>query len=339
MKFILIAFGLILAGVAGYAGALEFGAFDMPLQDIKAKYTKPSSKFMDFDGIQVHYMDEGPTNPPTDGTPVETIVLLHASYMNLQTFDSLARTLSSTHRVVRFDFPTLGLTAPDPKSRYSVELNMQILDELTTRLGIGQFAVLGTSSGGPVAFRYAADHPERVTRMILINSAGMPRTPVTNPNRARGTTIDQWVKDRHRSMNYWRESLSTNFTSIPPPEWLVEMCYDMNRRSGLRAEGAMFLKNFKTGDPEATLGRVTQPTMILWGMENPTVMHLEADVMSLWLTNAPSLVKKYPKVGHYLYLEIPAEVEKDVLEFLAGDKDSELRITQRVPAVTAAVAP
>ncbi|MBL8630031.1 MAG: alpha/beta hydrolase [Rhodospirillaceae bacterium] len=334
MKFVIGVLVAAVLAVGGYAGLLEYGAFDMPLKDLEAKYAKPTSKFMDIDGVRVHYMDEGPQDPAAPA-----IVLLHASYMNLLTWDSMAKALSSQYRVVRFDMPTNGLTGVDPKQRYSIEFNMQILDELTTKLGIQKFALLGTSSGGPVAFRYAAEKPERVTRMILINSAGMPRTAQTNPNRQRGTTIDQWIKDRHRSMTYWRENLAVNVTSMPPPDWLVEMAYDMGRRAGLRDEAALFLKNFKTGDPEAVLAQVKAPTMILWGMSNPTVMHLEANIISLWLTQAPSLVKKYPKVGHYLYLEIPSEVEKDVLDFLSGAKDGDLRITQRVPVASAAKTP
>jgi pimeloyl-ACP methyl ester carboxylesterase len=282
---------------------------------------------MEIDGVRVHYMDEGSG---------ETIVLLHASYMNLQVFDSMAKALSAKYRVVRFDFPTAGLTGPDTKQRYSVELNMQILDTLTTNLGIDKFAILGTSSGGPVAFRYAAEKPERITRMILINSAGMPRTAATNPNRPRGGEIERWINARYRSHSYWATNLATNIPSMTPPPWLVDMCHDMNRRGGGRVEGAFFMRNFKTGDPEETLGKVKAPTMILWGIENPTVMHLEASVMSLWLTSAPSLVKKYPKVGHYLYLEIPQEVEADIMAFLGGEKDSELRQTQRLPVTAAA---
>jgi pimeloyl-ACP methyl ester carboxylesterase len=326
MKLII---GLIVAGViaaGAYAAALEFGFFEMPLKDLEAKYAKPNSKFMEIDGVRVHYMDEGSGEP---------IVLLHASYMNLQVFDSMAKALSTKYRVVRFDFPTAGLTGPDTKQRYSVELNTQILDTLTSNLGIDKFAILGTSSGGPVAFRYAAEKPERITRMILINSAGMPRTAATNPNRPRGGELERWINARYRSHSYWATNLATNIPSMTPPPWLVDMCHDMNRRGGGRVEGAFFMRNFKTGDPEATLGKVKAPTMILWGMENPTVMHLEASVMSLWLTSAPSIVKKYPKVGHYLYLEIPQEVEADIMAFLAGEKDSELRQTQRVPVAAA----
>ncbi len=323
-----IIFGIVITAVIGigiYAAALEFGEFEIPLKDLETKFAKPDSKFMDIDGVRVHYMDQGPANNPS----AEAIVLVHASYMNLQTFDSMAKAISQKYRVVRFDVPTAGLTGPDPKQRYSIELNMQILDTLTTNLGIDKFAVLGTSSGGPVVFRYVGEKPERVTRMILINTAGMPRTAATNPNRPRGTSIDQWVAARYRSESYWRKNLSNNIPTMTPPDWLVEMCHDLGRRAGGRVEGAFFMKNFKTGEPEQALGRVKAPTMILWGMENPTVMHLEANVISLWLTNAPSLVKKYPKVGHYLYLEIPQEVEADIMAFLAGEKDSELRQTQR----------
>ncbi|MDX2143936.1 MAG: alpha/beta hydrolase [Rhodospirillaceae bacterium] len=316
--------GIVVAAALGagvYAAMLEYGFFEIPLADLEKKYATPDSKFMEIDGVRVHYMDQGSG---------DAVVLLHASYNSLRSFDSMAKALSQKYRVVRFDFPTAGLTGPDPKQRYSVELNMLILDELTTKLGIDKFALFGTSSGGPVAFRYAAEKPERVTRMILINSAGMPRTAVTNPNRPRGTSIDQWVTARYRSLSYWRKNLGNNYPSAAAPDALVEMIHDMNRRQGGRAEGALFMKNFKTGDPEQTLARVKAPTFIGWGMENPTVMHLEANVISLWMTGAPTLVKKYPKLGHYPYVESPADIEKDVMEFLAGAKDSELRQTQRV---------
>ena len=151
MKIITALVVLALAGVGLYAAALEYGYFEIPLKDLEAKFAKPSSKFMDIDGVRVHYMDEGQG---------DALVLIHASYMNLQVFDSMAKALSAKYRVVRFDVPTAGLTGPDPKQRYSIELNMQILDTLTTNLGIEKFALLGTSSGGPVAFRYAADKPD-----------------------------------------------------------------------------------------------------------------------------------------------------------------------------------
>ncbi|MCB2106896.1 MAG: alpha/beta hydrolase [Rhodobacteraceae bacterium] len=316
--------GVLVIGAAIYAGLLEIGAFDISRADLEAKYTTPDSKFAEVDGVRIHYMDQGPRD-------AEALVLVHASYMSLRSFDAIAPLLAKNFRVVRFDLPNAGLSGPDPQNRYSIELNMEVLDQLTRDLGIDKFALFGTSSGGPVAFRYAAEHPDRVTRLILINSAGMPRTAATNPNRQRVSDLQLWINRRHESMAYWTEGLSTNFTSMAPPHDLIEMVYDMNRIEGHRDVAAAFMRNFKTGDPQEMLGRVTMPTLIGWGIKNPTVMHLEADVMSLWLTSAPSKVIKYPDVAHYLYIEIPDKVAADMTAFLKGEMDGELRVTKRVP--------
>lgn len=321
---------VVLAGVLAIgigALVLETGMMDIPLSRLEATYKTPASKFMDIDGIRVHYTDEGPREAPV-------MVMLHASYMHLRTFDEVVKPIIAKYRVVRFDFPAAGITGLDPKKRYSVELNTMLLEELTKRLGIEKFHLFGTSSGGPVAFRYAADHPERIQRLILINTAGMPRTAATNPNRRRGSALGRWFIDRWQTKSYLRRNLTENFTSMPPPDWLVDMNYEIGRRVGQR-EVETFTANFKTGDPQAVFGRIKAPTLIMWGMNNPTVVHLEADAISLWLSSAPSLVIKYPKVGHYLYLEIPDQVAADIVAFLGGEKDSDLRVTQRVPVASA----
>ncbi|HRX88099.1 MAG TPA: alpha/beta hydrolase [Steroidobacteraceae bacterium] len=314
---------LVLLVLAGGSIALVTGAFDISPAALEAKYRKPESQFRDIDGVRVHYLDEG-AGP--------AVVLVHASFMNLHSWDALAAALRPNYRVVRLDLLAAGLTGPDPTGRYSMDRNIQLLDRLTTELGVERYALIATSSGGTVAFRHAAANPERITRLILINSAGMPRTAATDPNRARGGRITRWVQRYYKSRSYWRTALQQQFTSgMAPPTELVDRVYDMNRRSGRNAEGAQFLRNFKTGDPEKTLARIVAPTLILWGEGNTTVSHLEADVFQLWMTAAPSLKKKYPQVGHYFYLEIPDEANRDIENFLAGQLDDQLRVTRRLP--------
>ena len=328
MRFLikLLAIVIVLAAVAAGAGyvALTRGMFEIPMAEMKAKYALPNSKYMDIDGIQVHYAEDGAKDLPT-------LVLIHASFMNLRSWDQLAKDLSSQFHIVRLDLLTFGLTGPDPKNEYSTERNLLIVDELTRRLGIEKFHILGTSSGGPVAYRYAAEHADRVDRLILINCAGMPRTEFSDPNRPRGTAFRQWFSSYLKTRDYWRQSLTQNFGSMKPPESLVELAYDNNRRQGGLPQARLRTKNFHPGGPQESFAKITAPTFITWGINNPTVMHLEADVISLWLTSAPSLVKKYPKVGHYFYLEIPEQSAKDIAAFLRGDMDADLRVTQRVP--------
>ncbi|MCC6172606.1 MAG: alpha/beta hydrolase [Gammaproteobacteria bacterium] len=235
-------------------------------------------------------------------------------------------------RVIRMDYLNAGLTGFDGKGVNDMERNVMILAELPAKLGVGRFDLVGTSSGGQIAFMFAGRHPERVGRFVLINSGGMPRTAQSNPNRPRGSWLARYVNARYRSLGQWQKDLGGNMPSLRPlPPQLVELVYDMNRREGGRAAAAAYLRNFKTGDTAAYLAAVQAPTMILQGMANPTLVHTEAEVQSYWMTAAPTLIRKYPKLGHYPYMESPAEVEADVIAFLSGRYDGELRRTVRAP--------
>jgi len=312
---------VILLAAPGTWWAARQASAPVSLATLEARYATPDSRFVDIDGVRVHYMDQG------EGPAV---LLLHASFMNLRTFDSLAAALGDRYRVIRPDLLISGLTGPDPRGDYSVARNMALAEGLLDALGVDRFAIVATSSGGVVGFRLAAARPDRVTRLVLMNSAGMPRTAATDPNRPRGTAIGRWIEAGFPTREGVRATLARNF--VPPhapPDWLVDMNHDLWRREGRAAESALQLAAFQTGDPEAVLGRITAPTLVLWGLENRTVMHLEADVFEHWLVNAPTLKKKYPGVGHYMYLEEPGPIETDIGAFLDGRLDPRLRRARR----------
>ncbi len=324
--------------VGGYF-VLNSGLLEMPLKELDAKYRRPESRWLDIDGIRVHYMDQA----PADRADAPVVVLSHASFMSLRSWDSLAAALlAKGYRVIRMDYMNAGLSGSDSKGINDMERNITILTELPGRLGVSHFDLVGTSSGGQIAFIFAGRHPERVGRFVLINSGGMPRTAQSNPNRARGNAIQQFINSRYRSLAKWEEDLGGNMPSLRPlPKELVELVHDMNRREGLRPLAAQYLKNFKTGDTATYLAAVKAPTMILQGMANPTLVHTEAEVQSYWMTGAPTLIRKYPKLGHYPYMESPDEVAADVIAFLGGEYDGALRQTVRaqVPVQTQLTAP
>jgi len=311
----LLALGVLVAvAVAGaFYLALERGWLELSLDELTAAYRLPDSRFVDVDGVRVHVVDRG-TGPP--------VVLLHASFLSLRSWDALSDLLDDRYRVIRLDLSGAGLTGADPTGRYGVDRNIELVLGVLAALQLDTVAVVGTSSGGVTAFRLAARHPERVSRLILINSAGMPRTAATNPLRPAASPLVRWVEARYRSRQFWAQSLADNF--VPPHRpsaELVQMTYDFNRRAGGREISARYLANFSTGDPESVLGEVRAPTLILWGLENRTLMHLEADVFAHWLRGATTVVRKYPGLGHYPYLEEPAVVGGDIAAFLEGRLD------------------
>ena len=266
LALILVSAALIMAAMAGLV-ASDF--LNLDLEELKDKYATEDSRFMELDGVRVHYMDQG------DGPPV---VLMHASFMNLRTWDALAAELAKRHRVIRMDFLTAGLTGSEPNDNYSFDRNGELIMLLTRALDVDRFALVATSSGGIVGFNFAARYPEQVERLVLINSAGLPRSARTNPNRLRGTALGRWFTARYRTKEMMRENLDNNFIEPhEPPEWLVQMNYDMARRKGRRREGAI-------ADAETSVPAIRKqccqpykaPTMILWGINNQTVVHLEA---------------------------------------------------------------
>ena len=291
----------------------------IPLEDLRNTYQLTNSQFVDLDGVSVHYLDEG------EG---DAVVLLHASYHSLRSWDPLTALLKDNFRVIRMDFANAGLTGPDPKQLNSIERNIDLLERLIEKLDLEKFHLVGTSSGGVVAFRYAAANTEKVDRFALINSAGLPRTPETDPLGSPGSSARQQIEEINKSRSYWQGLLDNTFKGDHvPPEWMVNMAYDMGRREGLGEELRRYTRSYRTGDPQTVLGQIEAPTLIMWGLSNPTVVHLEAEVFQHWLTSAPSIIKKIPGTGHYPYVEEP-EIFNDLFtDFFTGRLDSELRQT------------
>jgi pimeloyl-ACP methyl ester carboxylesterase len=323
---IAICMGLLLASSQALASEVD----TLTLAELRAKYQLPNSRFMDLDGVDLHYVDEGSGRP---------IVLLHASYMGLRSWDGIASKLKSNYRVIRLDFPNAGLSGPEtkpvPGGKFDlVERNHEILVRFVEALGLDHFGLVGTSSGGSIAFRYASRKADRVQRLVLINSAGMPRTPQTDPFRERPEFVE-WSKMLIKPRAFWAFGLTQTF--IHPhqaPEWLVDQEYDFRRREGLE-QTLVDDYVFTTGDTKAILAGIRAPTLIMWGKSNPIVMHLEADVFAFWMTGAPTLIRKLEGLGHYPYIEDERAVLPDLVAFFRGELDDELRRTVRAkPGLT-----
>lgn len=292
----------------------------LTIEELRVRHEVPESKYLQVGDVSLHYEDEG-------SGPV--VLLLHASYHSLRTWDQLAgRLIRDGYRVVRFDFPTAGLSndeTPAPPEGFSMMGRyVGSVEQIVSHLQLEHFTLIGTSSGGATAFRYASTHPEQIDRLVLIGIAGMPRIPRTDPLRDRASTA-KWAGMKVRPREFWEFSLSQNFFGAPVPDWMVDQAYDFARLEG-RADKAEEYR-YTTGDPQAILGQISAPTLILWGKSNPTVMHLEADVIQHWMTGAPSMIVKYESLGHYPYVEDIDAVYPDVAAFLSGALDAELRRT------------
>ena len=138
---------------------------------------------------EVAYVDCGPQPSgggsgfgPGSGSGCETILSVHGLYGGYdQALDSVGSLVEHCRVIApsRFGYPGSAV-----RSDGSPAAQAAVFAELLDRLGIERVFVLGASAGGTPAIRFALDHPERVSGLILLSSAApWPSRPATPPGR------------------------------------------------------------------------------------------------------------------------------------------------------------
>ena len=125
--------------------------------------TLDGSRFTDANGIRLHYLDLPGGDPP--------VVLLHGLSANAHEFGGLIRAgLSPAFRIVAPDLRGRGRSA-QPDTGYRMEDHARDVLALLDRLGLDRVVLGGHSFGAYLAIFIAAHHPERVSRVIVIDAA------------------------------------------------------------------------------------------------------------------------------------------------------------------------
>ena len=281
---------------------------DIPASELEAKYAGPTSKFIDVDGVRIHYRDEG------EGPGV---LLLHANFSNLIGWDPWVTKLKDAYRVVRLDFTSHGLTGPDPTGDYTQERTLQLLETFVDAVGLKRFAIAGTSLGGTMAIKYTHKHPDRIDSLILLS-----------PGSLEGKR--QKAGPRSEVPNY--AYLLTYFLPRALPEFMlrggfgdpsrlteeqVDLWYDMWMREGQRKAQLDRLQQYQAGDIEQVIRELRRPVLLLWGEENTTAEFEQAAEFQHLMENVESLeFISYPGVGHMAVQEDGATSGRDVRAYL-----------------------
>jgi pimeloyl-ACP methyl ester carboxylesterase len=107
------------------------------------------------------------------------VVLLHATLHDRHDFDAIAPSLRRDHRVIAVDWPGHGDSpAPTPNYRPTAASFADVLADLVAALDLPPAAFIGNSVGGFAAARLAISDPQRVSRLVLVNTGGFISNPV-----------------------------------------------------------------------------------------------------------------------------------------------------------------
>ena len=283
---------------------------DIPAAQLKAKYQKANSTFVDIDGVSVHYIMEGRME---DSLP---IVFIHGTSASLHTWDTLTSLLKTNKNIIRLDLPAFGLTGPNRLNQYSFNFYNQFLDEFLLKLNVTKCIVAGNSLGGSIAWNYAIASPEKVKQLILLDASGYPKKDEKGSlgfKLAAIPVLNQALK--HISpISLIRKSLEDAFYNKSlVTEKMVQQYHDMLLREGNRAAVLeLFQHPMK---PDATkIKTITQPTLIIWGKEDQLISYTNAALFKQDIRD--SRVLMLDKVGHIPMEEAPNQVAAAIIEFI-----------------------
>ncbi len=313
MKRVMGLFALVLL-VAGGAAWLILGQGSETAEQTAMAVDSPywsddADRVVDVDGVSARVRVEG-----AEGAPV--IVLVHGFSHSLESWDGWAQDLSADYRVVRMDLPGHGLTGPDPQARYSVPQTVDFLAGLMDALDIEQAHIGGNSLGGLVAWRYAADHPERVSSLVLVSPGGFSINGVTEDPVPVPMGVSFYLTQAPEAMVAAATgALYGDATRLDPS--VPARVHSLMRREGVGQAMVERLEVFTLPDPEADLARMTAPTLILWGERDGMVPAEHAGLFEAALPDARLVM--YPDLGHVAQEEDPARTLIDVRAFLAAN--------------------
>jgi pimeloyl-ACP methyl ester carboxylesterase len=121
-------------------------------------------KFIVINDLQLHYVEWGsPGNP--------SLVLLHGFQSNAHTWDTFSYAMSDTYRVLALDQRGHGDTSWALDGNYAPESSVSDITGFITALRLAPTVVIGHSMGGRHAAMVAADHPEKVRKVVIVDTA------------------------------------------------------------------------------------------------------------------------------------------------------------------------
>ena len=288
---------------------------DRAVATLVERWAPPPSDFLDLDGQLVHYRDEGPRNDPAP------LVLIHGTGASLHTWEGWTRALRGQRRVISFDLPAFGLTGPFTgayaNQPYLGDNYARFVLDLLDRLKVQRFVIGGNSLGGEVAWHVAAAAPQRVDKLVLVDSGGYAFTPLSVPLgfRLARTPGLNWLGEYLLPRPVVVASVQEVYGDpAKVTDALIDRYFELTLREGNRHAMGERLRQFSQGADAARIATLKLPTLILWGGRDRLIppalaQRFHADI-------AGSQLISFENLGHVPQEEDPQQTVKPVKAFL-----------------------
>jgi pimeloyl-ACP methyl ester carboxylesterase len=280
---------------------------DRSREALEQTYLAADTDLRSIDGVWLHVRDTGPRDAPV-------LVLLHGFGSSLHTWEPWARELEREFRVIRFDLPGSGLSAPDTTGDYRDPRSHHVLTALLDSLRVPRATLIGNSLGGRIAWSFGAANPARVERLVLIAPDGFasPGFEYDKPPQVPASLgIMRYVLPK------WLLRMSLAPAYADPArlsDEAVTRYHDLLLAPGGRAAMLQRMQQSVLTDPVPRLQQIDVPVLLVWGDKDAMIPVHNADDYLRALPNAR--VVRFPTLGHVPFEEDPTTSLPPVLAFL-----------------------
>ncbi|HYI12492.1 MAG TPA: alpha/beta fold hydrolase [Thermoanaerobaculia bacterium] len=244
---------------------------------------------------RIHYL-EGGEGPP--------LLIVHGVAARAADGAPLFRRLKQRHRVIAVDLLGYGDSDKPRDGDYSVAAQTELVRRFMDALQLRDADVMGVSLGGWISLKLAADHPERVRRLVLVSSAGL-QFPTTMTDSAFSPS----------NLGELRHSLAMQTDQAERlPEFVLRDFLRLSKRKAWVVRRSMASALAGRDLLDGKLQRVKMPVLLIWGTADRVIPFSVAAGMKHEMRHAQ--VVPLPGCGHLAIIECRDQALPAIERFL-----------------------
>ncbi|HLN03939.1 MAG TPA: alpha/beta hydrolase [Bryobacteraceae bacterium] len=281
-------------------------------------------RYADANGVRLHYVEQG-QGP--------LILFLHGFPEFWYSWKDLLADFGRDHHAVALDMRGYNLSAkPESVDAYRVPVIVEDVRALAAKLGATKFVLVGHDWGGVIAWAFAAQHPEMLEKLVVINAPHptvFARELANNPEQQKASSyfnlFNSPEAERVLSANNYAVMLQAFGSALSEQdrtEYLRAWNQPGGLTGGLNYYRAAHLRS-PIGAPAGTSAQpsalqpitlITTPTLVIWG-EKDTAL-LTGNLEGLGQYVKPLTIQRVPDGSHWVVHEKPALVIRFIHDFL-----------------------
>ena len=278
--------------------------------------------YAEVNGVRLHYVEQG-KGP--------LILFLHGFPEFWYAWKDLLPEFSKDHHAVAVDMRGYNLSSiPESVDAYHVPILVEDIRALAEKLGAKKFVLVGHDWGGVIAWAFAAEYPEMLEKVVIVNAPHpvvFARELANNPNQQKASAYFNLF-----TSPVAEATLSQNDFALLQHGVLATWASDEDRQKyletwrrgltgGLNYYRAAKLSSPVGGEkadaPPFTIPKnpvITVPTLVIWGLKDTALLRGNLDGLDQYVKTLK--IERVPEGSHWVVAEQPATVIRAIRFFL-----------------------